>query len=107
MENPREEIADAIRWFGTRGKIFNVHFRNIKGGKLSFMEVFPDEGDMDMWESLRVYAEVGYKYMIMPDHVPTVSRRHPRPRRRLRLLLRLHPRPAAGAAEEHPDAVEL
>jgi mannonate dehydratase len=73
MENPREEIADAIRWFGTRGKIFNVHFRNIKGGKLSFMEVFPDEGDMDMWASLRVYAEVGYKYMIMPDHVPSLS----------------------------------
>src|SRR5690606_25964862 len=67
MENPRAEIADAIRWFGSRDKIFNVHFRNIKGGKLSFMEVFPDEGDMDMFESLRVYAEVGYKYMLMPD----------------------------------------
>lgn len=73
MENPREEIADAIRWFGTRGKIFNVHFRNIKGGRLSFMEVFPDEGDMDMLDALRVYAEVGYKYMIMPDHVPSIS----------------------------------
>src|SRR5687768_6381850 len=66
MVNPRAEIADAIRWFGSRGKIFNVHFRNIKGGRLSFMETFPDEGDMDMVESLRVYAEVGYKYMIMP-----------------------------------------
>jgi mannonate dehydratase len=73
MVNPREEIADAIRWFGTRGKIFNVHFRNIKGGRLSFMETFPDEGDMDMFDSLRVYAEVGYKYMIMPDHVPHLS----------------------------------
>jgi mannonate dehydratase len=37
-----------IRWFGERGKIFNVHFRNIKGKKLDFMEAFPDEGDMDM-----------------------------------------------------------
>lgn len=73
MENPREEIAEAIRWFGSRDKIFNVHFRNITGGRLSFMEVFPDEGDMDMFESLKVYAEVGYKYMIMPDHVPTID----------------------------------
>ena len=73
MENPREEIADAIRWFGSRDKIFNVHFRNIKGGRLSFMETFPDEGDMDMFDSLKVYAEVGYKYMIMPDHVPHLS----------------------------------
>ena len=59
LDDPREEIADVIRWFGTRGKIFNVHFRNIKGRKLSFMEVFPDEGDMDMWDSLKIYAEVG------------------------------------------------
>ncbi len=73
LDNPAEEIDDVIRWFGSRDKIFNVHYRNIKGRKLSFMETFPDEGDMDMWRSLQVYAEVGYKYMIMPDHVPTLS----------------------------------
>lgn len=73
LDNPRAEIDDVIRWFGTRGKLFNVHFRNISGGKLSFMETFPDEGDMDMWQSLKTYAEVGYKYMIMPDHVPHLS----------------------------------
>jgi mannonate dehydratase len=73
MDDPAAQMPDVIRWFGTRGKIFNVHFRNIKGRKLSFMEVFPDEGDMDMWASLRVYAEVGYKYMLMPDHVPSLS----------------------------------
>lgn len=77
LENPREEIDDVIRWFGTRGKIFNVHFRNIRGGKLSFMETFPEEGDMDMLRSARLYKEVGYKYMLMPDHVPTISGRDP------------------------------
>lgn len=75
LDNPREEIDDIIRWFGTRGKIFNVHFRNIRGGALSFMETFPDEGDMDMVRSLKVYKEVGYKYMVMPDHVPAISGR--------------------------------
>ena len=73
LDDPANEIADVIRWFGSRDKIFNVHFRNIKGRRLSFMEVFPDEGDMDMWASLKVYAEVGYRYMIMPDHVPDVA----------------------------------
>ncbi|ARO30129.1 mannonate dehydratase [Rhizobium sp. L9] len=77
LENPREEIDDIIRWFGERNKIFNVHFRNIRGGKLSFMETFPDEGDMDMVRSARIYKEVGYKYMLMPDHVPTVSGKDP------------------------------
>jgi mannonate dehydratase len=77
LDNPAEEIFDVIRWFGERGKLFNVHFRNIRGGKLSFMETFPEEGDMDMWRSLRTYAEVGYQYMIMPDHVPQVAGRDP------------------------------
>lgn len=77
LDDPRSEIEEVIRWFGSRGKIFNVHFRNIRGGKLSFMETFPDEGDMDMWRALRVYDEVGYDGMIMPDHVPRVSGRDP------------------------------
>lgn len=73
MDDPRAEINAAIRWFGERGKLFNIHYRNIKGRKLSFMETFPDEGDMDMWGAMKVLAEVGYKYMVMPDHVPHLS----------------------------------
>ena len=77
LDDPGREIFDVIRWFGTRGKLFNVHFRNIRGGKLSFMEVFPDEGSMDMARSLAVYKEVGYQYMVMPDHVPEIDGRDP------------------------------
>jgi mannonate dehydratase len=77
LDDPAREIFEVIRWFGTRGKLFNVHFRNIRGHKLSFMEVFPDEGDMDMARSLAVYQEVGYQYMVMPDHVPEIDGRDP------------------------------
>lgn len=73
LENPGEEIFDVIRYFGERKKIFNVHFRNIKGGLNNFSEVFPDEGDIDMLRALQVYKDVGYEYMIMPDHVPRMS----------------------------------
>ena len=73
MENPRAEIGEVIRWFGSRKKIFNVHFRNIKGGRYTFTEVFPDEGDMNMAETLKIYHEVGYDGMIMPDHVPHID----------------------------------
>jgi mannonate dehydratase len=73
LERPGQEIYDVIRYFGTRGKIFNVHFRNIKGGLLDFQETFPDEGDVDMLKALRVYKEVGYDGMIMPDHVPEME----------------------------------
>jgi mannonate dehydratase len=70
LEKPNAEIGDVIRYFGSRKKIFNVHFRNIEGKFLDFRETFPDNGDVDMPAALRVYREVGYDGMIMPDHVP-------------------------------------
>jgi mannonate dehydratase len=73
LREPGREIYDVIRRFGRRGKIFNVHFRNIKGGYLNFQETFPDDGDVDMLQALRVYREVGYDGMIMPDHVPQME----------------------------------
>jgi mannonate dehydratase len=72
LKDPAKEVFDVIRYFGTRRKIFNVHFRNIKGGFLNFQEAFPDEGDVDMAQAMRVYKEVGYDGMIMPDHLPTI-----------------------------------
>ena len=73
LRNPNEEIHDVIRYFGTRKKIFNVHFRNIAGGYLNFRETFPDNGDVDMPRVLRTYQEVGFNGMVMPDHVPAVE----------------------------------
>ena len=70
LKEPGKEIFDVIRYFGSRKKIFNVHFRNIRGGYLKFEETYPDEGDVDMLQALRVYKEVGYDGMLMPDHVP-------------------------------------
>jgi mannonate dehydratase len=73
LEDPGRDLYEVIRYFGSRGKIFNVHFRNIKGGFLNFQETFPDDGDVDMIRAMRVYQEVGYDGMIMPDHVPRIE----------------------------------
>ncbi|HXS93120.1 MAG TPA: mannonate dehydratase [Candidatus Limnocylindrales bacterium] len=70
LADPGKEIFDVIRYFGTRKKIFNVHFRNIRGHRNEFLEVYPDEGDIDFVKAARVYQEVGYPYLLMPDHVP-------------------------------------
>jgi len=70
LEDPGTQIFDVIRYFGTRKKIFNVHFRNIRGHRNDFIEVYPDEGDVDFVKAIKVYREVGYPYMLMPDHVP-------------------------------------
>ncbi len=73
LADPGTEIYDVIRYFGSRQKIFNVHFRNIRGHRNDFVEVYPDEGDVDMWKAIQVYKEVGYPYMLMPDHVPVAA----------------------------------
>ena len=73
LKDPGTEIFDVIRYFGTRKKIFNVHFRNIRGGFLDFQETFPDDGDVNMIKAIRVYREVGYDGMLMPDHVPHIE----------------------------------
>jgi mannonate dehydratase len=73
LAEPGKEIYDVIRYFGRRKKIFNVHFRNIRGHRDDFIEVYPDEGDVDMWKAIQVYKEVGYPYMLMPDHVPVAE----------------------------------
>jgi len=71
LHEPGTEIFDVIRYFGQRKKIFNVHLRNIRGGRDNFQEVYPDEGDVDMYKVVKVLKEVGYSGMVMPDHVPT------------------------------------
>jgi mannonate dehydratase len=71
LEKPGEQIFDVIR--SLKGKIFNVHFRNIEGGYLNFRETFIDNGSVDMLKAARVYKEIGYDGMLMPDHVPNVD----------------------------------
>jgi len=72
LEHPQKEILEVIRYFGSRHRIFNVHFRNIRGHFLNFQETFIDDGDVDMLHAMRVYKEVGYDGMMMPDHVPQI-----------------------------------
>lgn len=71
LQDPGKEIYDVIRYFGSRKKIFNVHFRNIRGRRDDFVETYPDDGDVDLVKAIQTYKEVGYPYMLMPDHVPT------------------------------------
>ncbi len=70
MCNSPEEVYDAIRYFGSRKRIFFVHFRNIRGTPTNFDEVYPDEGQIDFTKAIRIYKEVGYDGILVPDHVP-------------------------------------
>jgi mannonate dehydratase len=73
LDRPGEEIFEVIRYFGEKGKIFNVHFRNIHGHFLNFQETFPDNGDVNMVKAMRLYKQLGYDGMMMPDHAPHIE----------------------------------
>lgn len=70
LGDPKTEILPIIKWVGDRDQIFSVHLRNIKGGFGRFMEVYPDNGDLDFLQVIRALRDVGYSGMVMPDHVP-------------------------------------
>lgn len=70
LEDPAKELPPIVKYFAERKKIFNVHFRNIRGGLHNFSETWPDEGDVNMYELVKVLHEANYPYMLMPDHAP-------------------------------------
>lgn len=67
-----QNVFDAIRHFGNQGKIFYVHFRNVSGSPTDFRETFIDSGDIDMYEAMKVYKEVGFDGVMIPDHLPQI-----------------------------------
>ena len=70
VEDPKNEVPEIIRYFGSRKKIFLCHFRNIIGGRNRFQEVWPDEGTMNMHRNMQILKQVGYEHMVVPDHAP-------------------------------------
>jgi mannonate dehydratase len=67
-----EDVFEGIRHFGEQGKIFHVHFRNVRGKipeKKGYEEVIPDAGDMDMYRVAKALHDVGYDAVIDYDHI--------------------------------------
>ena len=74
------DIPTIVKYFGKRNLIHFVHFRNVRGGKMNFVETFHDEGQIDMYAAMKAYIEIGFKGPLRPDHVPTMagdSNEHP------------------------------
>jgi hypothetical protein len=49
-----------IRDFGGRGKIVDVHFRNVSAPLPHFVETFPDDGYVDMYQVMKALREVRF-----------------------------------------------
>ena len=78
-----EDIFKGIRHFGNQGKLFHVHFRNVKGtlpAQKGYSEVMVDDGDLKMKEVLRALDEVGYDGVIDYDHPMRITGDKPLPK---------------------------
>lgn len=67
------DVAAWARRFGVQGKIFFVHFRDVRGTAERFEETFHDDGPTDMPAMLRLYHEIGFTGPLRVDHVPTMA----------------------------------
>ena len=67
-----EDAAEAIRYFGSRDRINHVHYRNVRVETpyYKYLEVPHPDGDCDMLACMQAFQEVGYKYLLIPDHTP-------------------------------------
>ncbi len=65
-----KDVLQTIRYFGSRGKIFKVHFRNIAAPLPHFVETFLNDGYMDMYAVMKALQEVHFDGAMIPDHVP-------------------------------------
>jgi mannonate dehydratase len=68
-----KDVLGMIRDFGGRGRIFEVHFRNVTGPLPHFVETFPDDGYVDMYQVMKALRQVKFSGAVEPDHVPRLS----------------------------------
>lgn len=72
-------VLDEINTFGRKGRVFTVHFRNVRGSLATaggFEEVLLDDGDMNMARILGALQQVGFDGCINPDHIPALEGDH-------------------------------
>jgi len=62
-----------IRYFGSRKKLFKIHFRNVSSPLPHFTETLIDDGYYDMSKVMRALVEVNFEGIVIPDHIPAVG----------------------------------
>lgn len=66
-----KNVLETIEYFGTRKKLFVIHFRNVHAPLPHFHETFLNEGYMDMYKIMKALARVNFEGVLIADHWPT------------------------------------
>ncbi|MFN0168525.1 MAG: mannonate dehydratase [Bryobacteraceae bacterium] len=68
-----KNVFEMIQDFGGRGKLFDIDFRNVSAPLPHFVETFPDDGYVDMYEVMKALRQVRFNGSAVPDHVPELA----------------------------------
>ncbi|HQO56080.1 MAG TPA: mannonate dehydratase [Clostridia bacterium] len=68
----KDAVLEMIRYFGPKGKIFQVHLRDVIGSGESFTECFLGEGNYNPAQVLCELENCGFNGYVFEDHVPMI-----------------------------------
>ncbi|MGE5571364.1 MAG: mannonate dehydratase [Rhodospirillales bacterium] len=68
-----KDVVETIKYFGSRKKLFKVHFRNVSAPLPHFVETLMDDGYYDMYKVMKAMVEVGFDGIAIPDHIPALG----------------------------------
>jgi mannonate dehydratase len=77
-----KDPVETIKYFGSRKKLFKVHFRNVSAPLPHFSETLLDDGYYDMYKVMKALVEVKFDGIAIPDHIPAVGSAPGGPRQR-------------------------
>jgi mannonate dehydratase len=70
MPDGAQNVTAMIEYFGPRGSIAYVHFRDVQGTMPAFQECFLGEGNWDPAEIMLLLKRNGFTGFLLDDHVP-------------------------------------
>jgi mannonate dehydratase len=66
-------VREMIEFFGPKGRIHYVHFRDVQGTVPCFQECFLGEGNYDPAEVMLLLMRSGFDGFVLDDHVPRMD----------------------------------
>ncbi|HET8626284.1 MAG TPA: mannonate dehydratase [Thermomicrobiales bacterium] len=70
MPGGAANVREMIEYFGPRGRILYVHFRDVQGTVPRFQECFIGEGNYDAAATMLLLKRSGFAGFLLDDHVP-------------------------------------
>ena len=73
MTGEKANVREMIEYFGPRGALAYIHFRDVQGTVPDFTECFIGDGNYDPAEVMELLIKNGFDGFLLDDHVPKMD----------------------------------